>query len=372
MRRIGLALVGCALLGGGLVGEGLVGCGLLNPLDGYSSGGLPGDDAGEDATSDSSSSADGGSTPDTGSTDAGPSGSGHALVVVGGVVEDGGVVDIRTAGTATLRGDDLGTWKETPIEPFGRIETRVVGAGAEVFVLGPSAYRGTVGASGAPVWNIELGIDRGGYCAVASGGRLFAIGGSSSGTVTSSVVTTPTTPPLDWKPTASLQSGRDYLGCAATDEFVFVAGGKNASGTHLADVFVGTRIGVGISSWRAATPLPSPAYWPNLVVVGSRLFVVGGEFDAHSHQSVFSAPIANDGTLGSWQIGKPLPAERHNASVAAVGSRIVLTGGQAGGAPRSDVFTTTVDPTGAMTDWAAAPPMAGIRMHHGSAFVTIP
>jgi hypothetical protein len=104
---------------------------------------------------------------------------------------------------------------------------------------------------------------------------------------------------------------------------------------------------------------------------GARLYVAGGAIDAMTPiSSVEFAPIAKDGSVGAWQAGKDLPDTMMGASIAIVGSTIVVSGGYrtTGGLNISKkTETNQVQPDGSLGDWVEGPELSAIRFHHAMA-----
>ena len=143
-------------------------------------------------------------------------------------------------------------------------------------------------------------------------------------------------------------------------------------GEHQKTVFVAARSADGfVGAWAPTTPLPATVYWPRPVVVGNRLYVVGGEFDGPvDPKSVLFADIKDNGLLGNWTNTTQLPVRIDSPGVAVAGNHIIVTGGydQTTDSARTTTYVGTVDPaTGQIAQWKAGPTLPDGRMKHGSA-----
>lgn len=106
--------------------------------------------------------------------------------------------------------------------------------------------------------------------------------------------------------------------------------GANASnaGTTQVDVAAvtsGTMVTVG-----TATQLPSVTMFGEAVAVDGHVFVVGGKaeiFGAGGVVNVWSAPMGDNGELGSWSSVTPLPEGRTNHEVVVLGEHLYVLGG---------------------------------------------
>lgn len=148
---------------------------------------------------------------------------------------------------------------------------------------------------------------------------------------------------------ATWQSDDWGIGFRAQAQYAFTAhhayalGGYADANAVSADVFVADLASDGTTSpARAATPLPMPIAFGEAVAVDDWLFVAGGRaavFGAPGTTAVLASPIADDGSLGTWQPVASLPVTRTNHELALVGVHLVLTGGAANG-PGDDLVLT--------------------------------
>jgi hypothetical protein len=158
--------------------------------------------------------------------------------------------------------------------------------------------------------------------------------------------------------------GRTYIFAGGSD-------GKSA----VSDVHVSYTVGTGnLASWTDGPPMPEARSSAVGVVVGNTLYVMGGYGpDGKPTDTVFSATVANDGTVGAWKAEPTLvlPAPRAGASAVAVSDGIVLTGGTDGTAATNSVWKSQAGGTsGALGKWVAQSPLFepnvdGVAVHVG-------
>jgi hypothetical protein len=130
---------------------------------------------------------------------------------------------------------------------------------------------------------------------------------------------------------------------AFTDSYAYAIGGYH-------DPAVGTVADVSVQSLtdgavRTTTPLPMPVGFGEAVAVDDWLFVVGGRaqvFGAPGTTNVYAAPVASDGSVGTWQSVAALPMARTNHELVLLGDYLVLTGGAAMGPGDATVLTAQV------------------------------
>jgi hypothetical protein len=115
-----------------------------------------------------------------------------------------------------------------------------------------------------------------------------------------------------------------------------------------------------LGDWRQTTPLPSPLFNLGAVAANGRVFVMGGSDTAGPTRGFYSAPVAGDGSLGSWSAGPILPIAVRLHAVAVTDSYIVLSGGY------SDVQTESAVYSMALPLPPAAPAMVSGSFTNGN------
>ena len=104
--------------------------------------------------------------------------------------------------------------------------------------------------------------------------------------------------------------------------------------------------------------LPAPRTNGSAVIVGSKLLYIGGsaEADGAPTDTVYVSNLYSGGNFSEWSAGPALPAAVKDASVAVMGSEIIVLGGtNAAGKPTTNAWVAKVDAaTGALGDWQTA------------------
>lgn len=153
-------------------------------------------------------------------------------------------------------------------------------------------------------------------------------------------------------PQASLQSGG-----ATFNNTVYYVGGLNGS-TVFANVYYANVNNGQIGSWLTGPPLPVPLYSMAVAVIGNWLVVAGGQTGAAPSQvnTMYYAPINSDGSLGSWLTGPTFPTKWSSSSVGwnffTTPNSITLYGGEGiAGIALSTVQTLTFTASGPSDSW---------------------
>ncbi len=181
---------------------------------------------------------------------------------------------------------------------------------------------------------------------------------------------------LPWHPSpaeVSLPAARtDGVAGVLGQTYLYVGGSDGTAA--LADTYVSHTVGTGnVDSWSAGPALPEARSDAASVVVGSTLYVIGGNGpDGKPTRTTFSMTIANDGKLGAWVTEEKLalPEPRAGASAVAVSDGLVVLGGTDGTAATRGVWKSQNDKSGKPQAWVAQQPLAeanvdGVAVHVG-------
>ncbi|UCF80828.1 MAG: PKD domain-containing protein, partial [Acidobacteriota bacterium] len=103
-----------------------------------------------------------------------------------------------------------------------------------------------------------------------------------------------------------------------------------------------------IQAWVPQAPLvhPSfgvwPLYWAAGVVVGNRVFVLGGVGPFGPTNAVLYSDVDNAGDLGPWNEAPPLPVPLYQLEAVVVGDWVYAIGGSQGGPPTAGVYRAPI------------------------------
>jgi hypothetical protein len=127
-----------------------------------------------------------------------------------------------------------------------------------------------------------------------------------------------------------------------------------------------------LGHWQETTSLPQALIAHGAVVANGHVFVVGGFNDYGVQDTVFSAPINPDGSLGTWSELSALPQPLARPGVVAAHGYLYVLGGQRLDLSVSDkVYRAAIHANGTIGDWLLLPdplpvryppqPMAGLK-----------
>ena len=110
----------------------------------------------------------------------------------------------------------------------------------------------------------------------------------------------------------------------------------------------------GTIAWTFGPPLTEVTLHGTAVVLGDRLYLIGGSAQAPKDK-VWVSTIAADGSLGPWAAGPALPQPRSHHTAVVHGGHLFLIGGfTSSQVPLGAILKSQHDPTGALTGWTVA------------------
>jgi N-acetylneuraminic acid mutarotase len=177
-----------------------------------------------------------------------------------------------------------------------------------------------------------LPLRRSAHALIASGGRLFVVGGVGD----EAGVTLAYDPQTDsWERRAAIPTLREHLSATVLDERVYVMGGRWGDQGNLATVEV---YDPASDQWHSLAPMPTRRGGLTTSALNGRVHVLGGE--AFDPNRTFPEHEVYDPALDSWTTLESLPTPRHGlGSAVADGTLYIIGGGTSAGLSAS----TTVE-----------------------------
>ena len=196
-------------------------------------------------------------------------------------------------------------------------------------------------------WSTSAAIPatRSGMSIIAVGGKVYAIGGSNSGTVEAY-----DPQGNSWSTKADMPTARNYAAAAVVNGKIYVIGGSDGSGYGMSTVEV---YDPSNNTW-AVIPEPVAAQWPVraravAVTLNNRIYLMGGRVG-----NTYLATVDEfDPATSSWQPMKPMSMARVGAVAGVIQSQIVIVGGYDGSSGSTEMATITGTVNGAISDSTA-------------------
>lgn len=199
--------------------------------------------------------------------------------------------------------------------------------------------------------------------------RMYALGGFENG-VTDDVWFAPFgedgEPLGEWVATTNLPHNVQHHTVHRYGDWIYLFGGDGESGTFQSVHVVPIQDDGGLGAWMQLADLDSPRTGHTSVVSEGRVFLFGGfdNFTSSVTDSVVSASLGEDGSIGAWEEHAPLGQPTAWHAMTQVGGHVYLAGGtSATGTVRSQVL---VAPLGAeLGKWAEVSSLPAVRFRFG-------
>jgi hypothetical protein len=167
-----------------------------------------------------------------------------------------------------------------------------------------------------------------------------------------------------WSDGTALPSARAYQSVVAYAEYLYLIGGKDASG-YLDDVwytyiYPDGRLG---ASWtKSGFTLPEGRAAASAFVLDGRMYLAGGQGTNGPSGQLLSSRIWRDGEPGLWApMANTLPSARMGASALRLGDRVYLAGGKSSSGYLSEVLVSRIATDGHLGSWTAGAALPDAR-----------
>lgn len=121
----------------------------------------------------------------------------------------------------------------------------------------------------------------------------------------------------------------------------------------------------GITSWSAAPTMPSSFAFGEPIVTKNRVYMIGCDHGNNVVNTVYTAPINADGTLGAWTTGTAMPNGLSYGQGIVTKNRIYLIGGYGPSNQYSNiVYTAPINADGTLGAWGSGPSLPGNLAYH--------
>ncbi|MBJ6137700.1 kelch repeat-containing protein [Marinobacter litoralis] len=245
------------------------------------------------------------------------------------------------------------SWSQGAPLPGAGVENPAVAAyNGELYVFGGSTAPFSGAVTNASVYNPltntwatlpSMPTARGGATAQALNGNLYIIGGM--GTAGNSLNTVEVFDPLSntWQPGQSLTYVRDNPGSAVMNGKIYVFGGRHreASGTTIEGAMKTVEMfDPATGNWSNMSPMPTGRRTMSVGVIGGKIQVAGGEFNANNTTGVFEQNEEFDPTTNTWRPLTNVPTPKHGAAAATINGTLYIMGG---GATAGSSYTSSME-----------------------------
>ena len=275
---------------------------------------------------------------------------------------------VATVYTAAINNDGtLGSWVLATSLPlaFSGGDTYVTKNKAYIFgggsfssaissvIIAPINADGTLGT-----WTFGTSIPsvRNGVTVIATKNKLHLLGGWNGSTeIATNLV-------------ADISGGlNDYSAYYAVDKTNYLMPG---AGTPWSNQYqTNTAQSVNLSTWAQVSTFPATISHTHIVVTKNKVFAIGGNIGGSTSSAIYNATINTDGTIGSWSNIGSIPSVVTNGSMIVTKNRVHLLGGWTGSTGLNTVYTAAINADGTLGTWTTGNTLPG-TLHYTNAVIT--
>jgi len=124
-----------------------------------------------------------------------------------------------------------------------------------------------------------------------------------------------------------------------------------------------------LGAFTSVGTLPVNLHGSSVVVTRNRVFLLGGSTEAAAIDTIFGAVIQADGTLGAFTAVGTLPVNVNDSSTIVTSSRVFLLGGHNGAAAINTIFSAVIQADGTLGAFTSVGTLP-VNLHASSAIVT--
>lgn len=125
-----------------------------------------------------------------------------------------------------------------------------------------------------------------------------------------------------------------------------------------------------ITGWTLTSSLPDNINENQVVVTKNRVYSIGGRNATGVVNTIYTAPINSDGTLGAWALYGTTPSSYSFRQAVVVNNYLYLIGGYNDSiVATSETLYTTINPDGTLGSWSTAAPIP-LPIARSKAFLT--
>ena len=171
-----------------------------------------------------------------------------------------------------------------------------------------------------------------------------------------------------WTLGTSLPGGLAHSSAIVTKSRVYLLGGHLGS-SPVSTVYTAVINSDGtLGAWEAGTSLPVTLEGSQAILTRNRVYLLGGVSLSYRNW-VYTAPVDENGIIGTWSADTGLPAALGRSQAVVTKNRIYLIGGNTGAGPVGYVFTAPISEDGIIGTWAWDTSLPGV-LGLGQAVVT--
>lgn len=188
--------------------------------------------------------------------------------------------------------------------------------------------------------------------------RVYLIGGNSNGTIVSTIYSTL----IDnegnlgsWSVIGELPFALKSMSCIITKNLLTCMGGVRTSGAVINVIQCPINEDGTLGTWYSCPSLPDGRRSASVLPTKNWVYLIGGNTGSTSVNTVLRAPLLPTGLLGNWTTYGTIPAQRQESNIVSSGGRVYLLGGgtSSSSGTANTVYSATINSDGSLGSWAS-------------------
>lgn len=264
---------------------------------------------------------------------------------------------------------DLYNWAQTPTFPFTPITSNIAVTKNRVYMMGYSSdgingtniYSASISSDGVlGTWTIYGNLDqiREYGTIVVQNNRLYIIGGLNNNPYLNTIYSAPINQDGTlggFSVISTFPTGIAGAGVITTGNYIHVIGGASQDYSPLNTVYSAIINTDGtLGSWTQTGTIPVVKFRVKLVNINNFVYLIGSE--GGDATAIYRCKINNDGSLGSWSLYGYLPEPSMESEAVVTNNMIYLFVGNKG-SYTSDVYKAEINTDGSIGSWTLSTPI---------------
>lgn len=156
---------------------------------------------------------------------------------------------------------------------------------------------------------------------------------------------------INWTAGQNLPVSLAFSSVIITKNRIYILGGYSVS-SYLDSVYTASiNMDGSIGPWTTSAPLPGTLGESQGIVTKNRVYLLGGHNGTTGYTNiVYTAPINTDGTLGAWSLAASIPAALTYTQAIVTKNRVYIFGGYNGNSVKT-VYTAPINSDGTIGTW---------------------
>lgn len=235
----------------------------------------------------------------------------------------------------------------------GSSTVNTTGSVSTIYVSTINVSTGVIG-SWSVYGNLPVALDS--FELVVYLNRVYLIGGNSNGTIVSTIYSSLIDSEGNlgsWSVIGELPFVLKSMSCIITKNLLTCMGGQRTSGVVINVMQCPINEDGTLGTWYSCPSLPGGRHSASILPTKNWVYLIGGNSGSTSVNTVLRAPLLPTGLIGDWSTYGTIPAQRQESRIVSSGGRVYLLGGgtSSSSGTANTVYSATINGDGSLGSW---------------------